>query len=108
MALWVAAFTGVALLEPNVGCRFAPDLLEQGVLACSPSRSIKVQQREDADYRLVAVRLAGRAATGGEPVCFSRAVIDRESALPHHQPDALFGVVTIVDDDDHLFPALQT
>jgi DNA-binding NarL/FixJ family response regulator len=33
--------------------------------------------------------------------------IDVVSALHHHQPNALSVVVTIYDDDDHIFPALQ-
>ncbi len=33
--------------------------------------------------------------------------IDVVGALYHHQPQALSVVVTIYDDDDHLFPALQ-
>ncbi len=33
--------------------------------------------------------------------------IDVVAALHHHQPQALSVVVTIYDDDDHLFPALQ-
>ncbi|WP_374669385.1 sensor histidine kinase [Ramlibacter sp.] len=59
-ALALAFFAGLsvftALSEPSVAWRFAPDPQGAGVLVYSPQRAVKVQRREDAEARLVALR----------------------------------------------------
>mgnify|MGYP000937217339 FL=1 len=83
LALWVGLATGIALHEPSVGWRFAPDPQGQGVLAYSPSRAIKVQKREDAEHRFVAVRLAANDGAVSEPLVLDGIVaVEAPSMLP--------------------------
>lgn len=94
LALWVALATGIALHEPSVGWRFAPDPQGQGILAYSPSLAIKVQKREDAVHRFVAVRLAadGGERPLGEPLALDSIVaVEAPSMLPRQdQLDRFF------------------
>ena len=83
LALWVVFATGVALREPSLGWRFAPDPQGQGVLAYAPSRAIKVQQRGDADHRFVALRLVTAGGLPVEPLALdSMVAVEAPSMLP--------------------------
>ena len=83
LALWVALATGIALREPSLGWRFAPDPQGQGVLAYAPSRAIKVQQREEADHRFVALRKVIGPEAAAEPIPLdSMVAVEAPSMLP--------------------------
>lgn len=62
MAVWVALAVAIALQEPSLGWRFAPDPQGQGLLAYDPAAAVKVARREDALARVVALRLEGQPA----------------------------------------------
>ncbi len=86
LACWVVFATGIALQEPSVGWRFVPDPQGQGVLAYSPSLAIKAQKREDADHRLVAVRLADSGGAGSAPMVLDHiAAVEAPSMLPRQE-----------------------
>lgn len=62
MVAWVALAVAIALQEPSLGWRFAPDPQGQGLLAYAPGAAVKVAQREQALMRVVALRKPGSPA----------------------------------------------
>ncbi|WP_372657919.1 response regulator [Hydrogenophaga sp.] len=79
--------------------------LEQTVQAAFPALTIATAGRCDQALELIAHQTFDLALIDlGLP---DGSGIDVVGALHHHQPKALPVVVTIYDDDEHLFPALQ-
>ncbi|MRD47038.1 hypothetical protein GHT07_07095 [Caenimonas koreensis DSM 17982] len=59
LACWVLLSVSIAMSEPSLGKRFVSDPQGEGLLAYSPSRAVKISSRNDADERVLALRLAG-------------------------------------------------
>jgi hypothetical protein len=74
MAVWVALAVAIALQDPSLGWRFAPDPQGQGLLAYDPAATVKVARREDALARVVALRLEGQPALALDTCSVSGAI----------------------------------
>jgi len=77
----------VALQEPSVGWRFAPDPQGQGVLAFSPTQPLKVSQRTQATHRVIAIRSASRDTATMAPQLnlASLVAVEAPSMLPRQE-----------------------
>lgn len=64
LAFWTFLSVAIALKEPSLGWRFAPDPQGQGVLAYSPDKAVKVAERSQAQQRVLAIRLMAADAAG--------------------------------------------
>jgi signal transduction histidine kinase len=64
LAFWSILSVSIALREPSLGWRFAPDPQGQGVLAYDPRKAVKVTERAQAGLRLLALRPAETDAGG--------------------------------------------
>jgi signal transduction histidine kinase len=84
MALWVVLSVGVAMREPSLGWRFAPDPQGQGLLAYAPSDAVKVNRREQALERVLALRPAG-ASPSAELRLDSLVAVEAPSMLPRQE-----------------------
>lgn len=91
LAFWSILSVVIALQEPSLGWRFAPDPQGQGVLAYDPHRAVKVAERPQAAARLLAIRpaatdLAGRAGSGaGEIRLESLIAVEAPSMLSRQE-----------------------
>jgi signal transduction histidine kinase len=62
LVLCVGAAVWIAMQEPSLGWRVAPDPQGEGVLLYDPTRAVKVADRAQAQHRVLAIRLAPRSA----------------------------------------------
>lgn len=87
MVFMVAATVFIALQEPSVGWRFAPDPQGQGVLAFSPTRPLKISERTQAIEQVIAVRsVPPDASTQGQPLnTLSLVAVEAPSMLPRQE-----------------------
>ena len=67
LVFWSMLSVGIALREPSLGWRFAPDPAGQGVLVYDPHKAVKVAERAAAEQRLLAIRPVMSDSAGPAP-----------------------------------------